>query len=172
MPSSALKKKKNDQANRPVSNMESRYAVFCVCSRGAAMRNDALFRTGTGFKGMFVFFHEAATTEIYTLSLHDALPISPPEDRPARRLADIACPPDQVPVARPEEPLVELLSRLGGCADGRAVVVDESGRVIGLVSPRDISNVMAVADLRGTQPYPLLGADLNTGRPKLTKSRW
>ncbi len=96
----------------------------------------------------------------------------PPEDRPARRLADIACPPDQVPVARPEEPLVELLSRLGGCADGRAVVVDDSGRVIGLVSPRDISNVMAVADLRGTQPYPLLGADLNTGRPKLTKSRW
>src|SRR6266542_3657892 len=88
------------------------------------------------------------------------------------RVADIACPPDQVPVARPEEPLVELLSRLGGCADGRAVVVDDSGRVIGLVSPRDISNVMAVADLRGTQPYPLLGADLNTGRPKLTKSRW
>src|SRR5437870_10710729 len=26
--------------------------------------------------GLFVFFNDAATTEIYTLSLHDALPIS------------------------------------------------------------------------------------------------
>src|SRR3712207_8421097 len=26
---------------------------------------------------MFVFFNDTATTEIYTLSLHDALPISP-----------------------------------------------------------------------------------------------
>src|SRR3989449_10121841 len=27
----------------------------------------------------FFFFNDTATTEIYTLSLHDALPISPPE---------------------------------------------------------------------------------------------
>src|SRR3712207_8930181 len=32
---------------------------------------------------MFFFFNDTATTEIYTLSLHDALPIS----RPARRRA-------------------------------------------------------------------------------------
>src|SRR2546430_16910868 len=32
---------------------------------------------------MFFFFNDTATTEIYTLSLHDALPISPPhEHRP------------------------------------------------------------------------------------------
>src|SRR6267378_1641141 len=30
------------------------------------------------------FFNDAATTEIYTLSLHDALPISPLHDRPTR----------------------------------------------------------------------------------------
>src|SRR5471032_3509795 len=30
------------------------------------------------------FFNDTATTEIYTLSLHDALPISPSADRPAR----------------------------------------------------------------------------------------
>src|SRR2546430_3516476 len=29
----------------------------------------------------FFFFNDTATTEIYTLSLHDALPISSPEDR-------------------------------------------------------------------------------------------
>src|SRR3712207_9275965 len=32
---------------------------------------------------IFFFFNDTATTEIYTLSLHDALPIS---DRPERRL--------------------------------------------------------------------------------------
>src|SRR2546421_12428764 len=34
----------------------------------------------------FFFFNDTATTEIYTLSLHDALPISPRwRNRPARR---------------------------------------------------------------------------------------
>src|SRR6266545_7972421 len=32
----------------------------------------------------FFFFNDTATTEIYTLSLHDALPISPRADRPPR----------------------------------------------------------------------------------------
>jgi Zn-dependent protease len=85
----------------------------------------------------------------------------PPDLRPVRRLADIACPPDEVPVARPDEPLTDLLPRMSGCADGRAIVVDAAGRVVGLVSPRDISSAMAVANLRASQPYPLLGADLN-----------
>src|SRR2546421_12859919 len=31
----------------------------------------------------FFFFNDTATTEIYTLSLHDALPILPPGARPA-----------------------------------------------------------------------------------------
>src|SRR2546430_8955532 len=30
--------------------------------------------------GLFFFFNDTATTEIYTLSLHDALPISEPPD--------------------------------------------------------------------------------------------
>src|SRR5258705_7584114 len=33
---------------------------------------------------LFFFFNDTATTEIYTLSLHDALPISPARNRPAR----------------------------------------------------------------------------------------
>src|SRR3712207_8223594 len=37
------------------------------------------------------FFNDTATTEIYTLSLHDALPIWPPPDVPprGRRRADV-----------------------------------------------------------------------------------
>src|SRR2546430_17632266 len=31
---------------------------------------------------LFFFFNDTATTEIYTLSLHDALPISAPRDAP------------------------------------------------------------------------------------------
>src|SRR2546430_9096913 len=39
----------------------------------------------------FFFFNDTATTEIYTLSLHDALPISPSRDpRPRHLLADLA----------------------------------------------------------------------------------
>src|SRR2546429_3728995 len=32
------------------------------------------------FYGKYFFFNDTATTEIYTLSLHDALPILPPQD--------------------------------------------------------------------------------------------
>src|SRR5258707_8191269 len=57
---------------------------------------------------MFFFFNDTATTEIYTLSLHDALPIfrSPyPVSEPAE-ITD-----GYWPVARSEEHTSELLSR-------------------------------------------------------------
>src|SRR3989449_11486136 len=42
---------------------------------------------------LFFFFNDTATTEIYTLSLHDALPISPSDDRvhdhPLRPIQDV-----------------------------------------------------------------------------------
>src|SRR2546429_5130136 len=68
------------------------------------------------FSPFFFFFNDTATTEIYTLSLHDALPISrhgrpagapgPGRGRPARQ---------QGPAGRPgrsEEHTSELQSRL------------------------------------------------------------
>src|SRR2546429_5310704 len=47
---------------------------------------------------LFFFFNDTATTEIYTLSLHDALPISPPARAPrhpfpCRAAAIPRCPP-------------------------------------------------------------------------------
>src|SRR6266513_3422436 len=39
------------------------------------------------FISPFFFFNDTATTEIYTLSLHDALPISPPVQAPAYQRA-------------------------------------------------------------------------------------
>src|SRR2546430_12532844 len=43
----------------------------------------------------FFFFNDTATTEIYTLSLHDALPISPPGS-PRREKGDKSTPPPHV----------------------------------------------------------------------------
>src|SRR6266496_6653016 len=57
----------------------------------------------------FFFFNDTATTEIYTLSLHDALPISNPERLRAvsSRNRKTAQPPD----SRSEEHTSELQSR-------------------------------------------------------------
>src|SRR5215203_7522391 len=44
----------------------------------------------TLFFFFFFFFNDTATTEIYTLSLHDALPISHVADGPDRRVAGAA----------------------------------------------------------------------------------
>ena len=45
----------------------------------------------------------------------------PPDLRATTRLQEIACPPNEVPTARPEDPSSSL-ERMHGCADGRAVV--------------------------------------------------
>lgn len=73
-------------------------------------------------------------------------------------LADIACPPDELPQARPDEPLVDLLPRMNGCADGRAVVLDAGGGLVGIVSPSDISRAIQTGDLRASGVHQ--GADL------------
>ncbi|MFI7439327.1 site-2 protease family protein [Nonomuraea indica] len=85
----------------------------------------------------------------------------PAEARPVTRLRDIACPAEEVPAARPEEPLTELLTRMGGSADGRAVVIDPGGRLVGLLTPSDVSRIVQTAGLRAGDPYPgPRGADL------------
>src|SRR5439155_23908885 len=79
----------------------------------------------------FFFFNDTATTEIYTLSLHDALPISSPcagrpetsrprrtptparacGSRPSRPRSGPASPPPRTAGARSEEHTSELQSR-------------------------------------------------------------
>ncbi|MFI7453160.1 site-2 protease family protein [Nonomuraea sp. NPDC049714] len=84
-----------------------------------------------------------------------------PARRASLRLRDIACPPDQVPRARPEEALTELLTRMSGSADGRAVVLDSDGRLVGLLTPTDISRMIQTAELHGGNPaLRTRGADL------------
>jgi predicted transcriptional regulator len=74
--------------------------------------------------------------------------------RAAVTLSDIACRPEELPITTRDEQLVDLLPRMTNCSDGRAVVVDERRRVIGIVSPSDISRAMQLRDLRPFDPYP------------------
>src|SRR5215475_3863775 len=59
------------------------------------------------FSFSFFFFNDTATTEIYTLSLHDALPISIAPDWCCRRIASTR----RLPQSRSEEHTSELQSR-------------------------------------------------------------
>jgi Zn-dependent protease/CBS domain-containing protein len=72
----------------------------------------------------------------------------PPPRRDTTRLGEVACSPEEVPTARPDEPLADLLPRMAGCSDGRAVVVDNDGRVVGVLSASDIARAVALAEIR------------------------
>jgi Zn-dependent protease/CBS domain-containing protein len=103
---------------------------------------------------------EGRLTGLVTLNRVRAVP---PELHATTRLREIACTPTEVPIARLEDHLGELLERMQGCADGRAVVVDDAGRVVGVVSPSDVARALQLADIRGFDPYPApSGADLTS----------
>lgn len=54
-------------------------------------------------------------------------------------LVDIATPATRMTVAHPEDRLVDVLT-LARSGDGRVVVIDPSGRLVGLVTPSDVTN--------------------------------
>jgi Zn-dependent protease len=64
----------------------------------------------------------------------------PPQQRGSRRAIDIAIPADRVPVARQDEPITELLKRIGTASDGRAMVYD-GGTLVGIISPSDVARL-------------------------------
>src|SRR3712207_7011127 len=61
---------------------------------------------------MFFFFNDTATTEIYTLSLHDALPISVPVVDAGGRLLGVVTVDDVIDVIQEEQ--TEDVQKLGG----------------------------------------------------------
>ena len=68
--------------------------------------------------------------------------------RQTTRLVDTACPLSDVPVGKPEEPLPDLLQRMQTSPDGRALVIDADGRLVGIVSPSDIARYVQLAMMR------------------------
>ncbi|MEH1011794.1 site-2 protease family protein [Micromonospora sp. CPCC 206060] len=71
----------------------------------------------------------------------------PANRRAGTTLGEVSCRADELVLARPEEPLTDLLPRLSECADGRALVVTD-GRLVGIVSPSDISRAVQRSTLR------------------------
>src|SRR2546429_9738948 len=87
---------------------------------------------------LFFFFNDTATTEIYTLSLHDALPISEVKPRHEERL--------------------QILLRLDLAAEVVVDVLDAAGHGLRLVQP-----VAAANRLRDLLP-PVLARELEQPR--------
>ncbi|WP_346538861.1 site-2 protease family protein [Micromonospora sp. DPT] len=71
----------------------------------------------------------------------------PADRRGSTTLAEVSCRAEDLVLARPEEQLNDLLPRLSECADGRALVVTDQ-RLVGIVSPSDISRAVQRGSLR------------------------
>lgn len=72
----------------------------------------------------------------------------PADSRARTHLIDIATPIADVPVGRPNESIVDLLQRMQMSPDGRALVVDDAGRLVGVLSPSDIARYVQLCMLR------------------------
>jgi CBS domain-containing protein len=71
----------------------------------------------------------------------------PPERRATTRVGEVACPREELVTVSPDAPLADLLGRLTGGEDRRALVLDGE-RLVGIVSPADIMRALAAADRR------------------------
>jgi CBS domain-containing protein len=65
----------------------------------------------------------------------------PADDRSRTTLRDVACGMDEVAKATPDEPVSDVLPRLGGCSEGRALVFAD-GQLAGIVTPVDINRAL------------------------------
>ncbi|HSR22320.1 MAG TPA: CBS domain-containing protein, partial [Candidatus Eisenbacteria bacterium] len=77
----------------------------------------------------------------------DRLRRVPADRRRATRVADVAYRLSEVVTASPSDPLADLARRLPESAGGRALVFEQDGRLVGIVSPLDVARALAVADL-------------------------
>ncbi|TMC67026.1 MAG: CBS domain-containing protein [Chloroflexota bacterium] len=70
-----------------------------------------------------------------------ALKTVAPDARATTSIKEVICPLDKVSTASPTDPATNLLNVSEGCSEGRTLVVD-NGRLVGIVSPSDISRLM------------------------------
>lgn len=69
-----------------------------------------------------------------------------PEQRDDTRVRDVACPLEDVPLAHPNERLLDLLPRMTACGQGRALVLVDD-RLVGIVTTADITRAVELATL-------------------------
>ena len=64
------------------------------------------------------------------------------------RVADLACPMGDVPIARPDEALIDAVERMrDDCAEGRMLVLDGDERLVGILSPSDVKRALELAQI-------------------------
>jgi Zn-dependent protease len=81
----------------------------------------------------------------------DRLGAVPDERRRTTRVLDVAVPIEQLRVARPEEPLADVMERPGV---DQLVLVFEGSRLVGIVRPVDVVRAVAGFVTRGRAPRP------------------
>lgn len=80
------------------------------------------------------------------LITHQRITQVPAEQRASVLVGQAACPLEEVPRTSPNEPVADLLPRLGGCAEGRALVFDQD-RLTGIVSLSDVTRALRWTDV-------------------------
>ena len=76
----------------------------------------------------------------------------PPVQRATTSVGDAALPLDRVPTARTTEPVTALIERLEPIAGRRVLVMDDGGRVVGIVTASDIARLVEVRLLAWPRP--------------------
>jgi Zn-dependent protease len=76
----------------------------------------------------------------------------PPDQRAATLVADAAIPLEHVPAARPADPLTTLMERLDPATGRRVLVMDEGGRLVGIVTANDVARLVDVRMLAMSRP--------------------
>ncbi len=72
----------------------------------------------------------------------------PQEDRPIRRVRDVGIAIEDVAKASPGEPIIAVLDRFSQSDDGQLLVIDGEGKLVGMLSPADITRVLRGAAVR------------------------
>jgi Zn-dependent protease len=86
-------------------------------------------------------FPVVADHETVGLVTLDRINRVPPAERNRTAVRDVACPLSEVARASPDEPVADLLPRLNGCGEGRALVFAD-GQLAGIVSPADVNRAL------------------------------
>ncbi|HEY9474908.1 MAG TPA: site-2 protease family protein [Mycobacteriales bacterium] len=84
--------------------------------------------------------------DVIGLVTHGRITDIPPDDRARVLVGEAACPLADVPTTSPNEPVADLLPRLGGCAEGRALVF-EQGSLSGIVALSDVTRALRWTDV-------------------------
>lgn len=97
----------------------------------------------------------------------------PAEAWPTTEVAELLPPGAQVPVATLDQPVVDLVEQIAPMGSPTAVVVDDEGRLVGMIGPADISRAIELGRISGasrprrTPPPPPVSAPTQRWEPPL-----